>query len=206
MEGRSDTEHHDLSGFDQGGDGFAFFQAQLAGGVGSDDGGDDLAADGETDLGEEAFDFEIDDAADELIAAADGAHHLALRGFGAFGFVEERVQFRFGNAVVTARGFDGLELAAIDPLLDGGVGDAEAHCCFARGEKRGHATILYENGRDEYADVDDISLCRVAREVRLLAVPDCPVGRLNHLGRNAGIPERIKMPGKRYFRLVNQRN
>jgi hypothetical protein len=145
---RSDTEQHHLSGFDQGGDGFAFFQAEFAGGVGGDDGGDDLAADGEAHLGEEAFDFEIDDTADELIAAADGAHHLALRSFGAPGFVEERVEFRFGNAVVTAGGFDGFQLAAIDPLLDGGIGDTETHRGFARGEKRDRCAKSYANVGD----------------------------------------------------------
>jgi len=153
---RSDTEHHDLSGFDQGGDRLAFFQAQLAGGVGGDDGGDDLAADGEADLGEQAFDFEVDNAADELIAAADGAHHLALRSFGASGFVEEGVEFRFGNAIVAARRFDGLQLAAIDPLLDGRIRDAKAHCGFARGEKRGHGNDFIRKQVREYADLDDM--------------------------------------------------
>ncbi len=74
----SDTEDHDLGGFDEGGYGFSFFEAHFAGGVGGDDGGDDLASDGEADLGEEAFEFEVDDAADELVASADGAHHLAF--------------------------------------------------------------------------------------------------------------------------------
>jgi hypothetical protein len=31
-------------------------------------------------------------------------------------------------------------------LLDGGVGNAEAHGSFAGGEKRGHSAILYEMG------------------------------------------------------------
>ena len=104
----SDTEHHDLGGLDEGGDGFAFFEAELAGGIGRDDGGDDLAADGEADLGHEAFDFQVDDAADELVASADGAHGLAARRLGAFGFVEERVELGFGNTIVAAGGFDGF--------------------------------------------------------------------------------------------------
>jgi len=140
----SDTEHHDFGGFDEGGNRLAFFEAQLAGRVRGDDGGDDLAADGETNLGKEALDFEIDDTSDELVASADGAHHLAFGGFGPLRFVEERVQFGLRDAVVTARGFDGFEFAAINPLLDRGIGDAEPHGGFARSEERRHWTILDE--------------------------------------------------------------
>ena len=141
---RSNTEHHDFRRFDKGGDRFSFFKAHFAGGVGGDDGGDDLAADGEADLGEEAFDFKLDDAADELIAAADRAHHLTLRGLGTFGFEEERVELGLGDAVVAAGSFDGLKFAAIDPLLDGGVGDAEAESGIARSEQGWHTAILYD--------------------------------------------------------------
>ena len=130
---RSDTEHHDFGGFDEGGDGFAFLQSHFSRGVGGDDGGDGLTADGEADLGEEAFDFEVDDAAYELVASADGAHHLAFGGVGALGFEEEGVEFGFGDAVMAAGGFDGFELAAVDPLFDGGVGDAEPQCGVTRG-------------------------------------------------------------------------
>jgi hypothetical protein len=140
---QSDTEHHDLGGLDESGDRFALLQAQLAGGVGRDDGGDDLAADGKADLGHQAFDFEVDNAADELVAAADGAHGLTVRGFRASGFVEEGVELGLGDAVVAAWGFGGLDFAAVDPLFDGRVGDAEAQSGFTWGEKRRHAPILY---------------------------------------------------------------
>ena len=135
----SDSEHHDFCGFDEGGYGFAFFEAELAGGVGGDDGGNDLASDGEADLSHEAFDFEVNDAADELVASADGAHGLAAGRLGTFGFVEQCVELGFGNAVMAARSFDGAQLATIDPLFDGGIGDSEAKRGFAGCEERCHS-------------------------------------------------------------------
>ena len=128
----SDTQHHDLSGLDESGDGFADFKLHFAGGFRGDNGVDDLAADGEFDLGDEDIEFELDGAADELIATADVAQHLALWGIGALGFVEQAVEFGFGYAVVAARGFDGFDFAAVNPLLHGGVGDAETESGFAR--------------------------------------------------------------------------
>jgi len=128
----SDTQHHDLGGFDESGDGFTDFELHFAGGFGGDDGVDDLAADGELDLAEEAIEFEFDDAADELVATADGAEHLAFGGVGAFGFVEQAVEFSLGDAVVTTGSFDGFDFAAVYPLFEGGVGNAETERGFAR--------------------------------------------------------------------------
>src|ERR1700683_475969 len=64
---------HDFGGLHEGGDGLAFFQTQFANRVGGDDGGDALASDGEGDLGDQAVNFDVGDAADELIAPADAA-------------------------------------------------------------------------------------------------------------------------------------
>ena len=128
----SDTQHHDLGGFDESGDGFTDLELHFSGGLSGDNGIDDLAADRELDLAEQAIEFEFDNAAYELIAAADTAHHLALGSVWALGLVKEPVEFGFRDAVVTARGFDGLDFASVDPLLHGGVGDAEAQSCFAR--------------------------------------------------------------------------
>jgi hypothetical protein len=144
---RSNTEHHDLGGFDEGGDGLAFFEAELARRVRGDDGGDDLAADGEAHLGHEAFDFKIDNAADELIASADGAHGLAPRRFRPFRLKEQRIELGLGNTVVSAGSFDGAELATVNPLLDRRIGDAEAKRGFAWGKERCHGAILYDIAR-----------------------------------------------------------
>lgn len=128
----SDTQHHDLGGFDESSDSFTDFELHFASGLGGDNGIDDLAADGEFDLAEQAIEFEFDNAADELIASADAAHHLALWSVWALGLVEQAVEFGFRDAVVAAWSFDGLDFASVYPLLHGGVGDAEAQSCFAR--------------------------------------------------------------------------
>lgn len=128
----SDTQHHDLSGFNERGDGFSDLELHLAGGFCGDNGVDDLAADGEFDLAEEAIEFEFDDATDELVSSADAAHHFSFWSVWAFGFMEEAVEFGFGDAVVSSGGFDGFDFAAVDPLLHGGVGDTEAYCSFTR--------------------------------------------------------------------------
>src|SRR5579875_2825514 len=57
---RSNTQHHDLGGLDESGDGFSLLQAHLARGIGGDDGGDDLAADGEAHLRQQSLDFQVD--------------------------------------------------------------------------------------------------------------------------------------------------
>ena len=84
------------------------------------------------DLGEEAADFYLGDGADELIAAANVAEALAGRfaSCGGFGF-HERVEGALRDAVVAAGGLDGLEGAGEDPLLEGGIADAEGGGGFA---------------------------------------------------------------------------
>ena len=135
-----DAEDHYLGGLDQGGGGVALLEAQFADGVGGDDGGDVLLADAEGDLCEKAAVFDGYDAADELIAAGDFAEGAA-----AFGdvatiefFGDEAVDFRFGDAVMAAGSFGGFEFAAVDPLFESGIADAEDVCGFARGEKALH--------------------------------------------------------------------
>jgi len=99
-----------------------------------------LLADGQRDLREEAAVFDGGNAADELIASADFAEIAAARG--GFASVEgcgnEPVNFGFGDAMVAARGFGGFELAAIDPLFQRGVADAEDVGGFAGGEESLH--------------------------------------------------------------------
>ena len=80
---RSDAGDHDLGGLHEGGGGLAFAELHLADSVGGDDGGDALRGAGvdlEDDLGEEAGEFDLDDGADDLVAAAGGAEALARGG------------------------------------------------------------------------------------------------------------------------------
>ena len=54
-----------------------FFQPQLTHGVGRDDGRDVLVADGESHLGDQAADFNVGDAPDELISSTDAPEAAA---------------------------------------------------------------------------------------------------------------------------------
>src|SRR5580658_7806444 len=93
---------HDFGGFHERCDRLAFFQTQLADSVCCDNGGNVLPADGESHLRDQAADFYVGDAADELVAAADAAKICASFGdvamFG--GAIQEAVHFFFRNAVV----------------------------------------------------------------------------------------------------------
>ncbi len=60
---RSGSADHDFSGFDEGYGGVAGLEGEFADGVGGDDGGDALIADGEDDLGEQALDDDFNDGA-----------------------------------------------------------------------------------------------------------------------------------------------
>src|SRR5580704_5535401 len=73
-------DDHNFSGFYEGGDRLAFFQTQLVDSVCSDNGGNVLPADGESHLRDQAADFYVGDAADELVAAADAAKICASFG------------------------------------------------------------------------------------------------------------------------------
>jgi hypothetical protein len=72
-----DADDHDFGGFNEGAGGLASAELHLAGGVGGDDRGDELVADLEDDLCEEAADFYFGDGAYELIAAAYVAEAFA---------------------------------------------------------------------------------------------------------------------------------
>jgi hypothetical protein len=132
-------DDHDFGGFYQGSDSLAFFHAQLANRVGGDDGSDSLATDGEGHLGDQAADFDVGDAADELVAAADVSKISA-----AFGDVsvlgraiQEAVNFFFGNAMVAAGGFYGANFLFIDPLFQRRIADSEDLCGVAGREEFG---------------------------------------------------------------------
>src|ERR1700693_1597288 len=78
-----------------------------------------VAAGGEGHLGDGAVNFDVRDAADQLIASADVSKIGA-----AFGDVsvlsraiQEAVHFFFGNAMVAAGGFYGANFLLVDPLF-----------------------------------------------------------------------------------------
>jgi len=137
---RSDAEDHDFGGFYQSSSAFAGLEAEFAGGVGGDDARDLLFADAERDLREEAAVFDGHDAADELIAAGNLAEFAATGGdVAAIEFCgNEAVDFRFGDTVVAAGSLGGFEFAAVDPLFEGGIADAENVCGFAWSEESLH--------------------------------------------------------------------
>src|SRR5579884_2293308 len=141
--GFSDAKNHDLRGFDEGDGTVARFSAQLLGGIGGDDGGDVLFADGEGDLGKQPAELYGDDASDELVAAADSAEITAARDNVASVqfFREHAVDFAFRNAVMATRSFRGLDLTAIDPLLERGIADAEDAGGFSRGKEFLHGGL-----------------------------------------------------------------
>src|SRR5579875_1687027 len=64
---RSDTEHHDLGGFDERGHRLSCLELHFARGVRGDNGGNDLSADGELDLREQPVELEFDNTAHKLI-------------------------------------------------------------------------------------------------------------------------------------------
>src|ERR1700722_4414604 len=148
---RLKPDDHDFGGLHEGGDGLALFQAQFADCIRGDDGGDALAADGKGHLRDEAVNFYVGDAADELIASTDAAKVGAA--FGNVGVlvraIEEAVNFFLGDAVVAARGFYGANFLFVDPLFQRGIADSEDLCSVARREefRSGHIESPRGGGR-----------------------------------------------------------
>jgi len=137
-----DAFDHHFSGFDEGGGCVALLQVHLADGVGGDDGGDLLVAEGNDHLGKETINLHVDDMTDELVAAGDAAIALAGLAGGAGGVhLEERFEGGLVDPVVAAGGQDRGQLAGEDPLFHGGVADAEHRSGFAglqEGQRVGH--------------------------------------------------------------------
>src|SRR6267154_3935189 len=123
----SHAQDHDFSGLDEGSSDLSLFQPQFADGVRCNHRGDLLAPDRECDLGHDAIDLYINDAADQRIARADssklGATSRKWRA--PFGKVKMLVQFAFRNAMMSALSFDRLDFSCMDPPLESGITDAE---------------------------------------------------------------------------------
>ncbi len=131
----SDPSDHDLGGFHQRRGCLTFAELHLARGIGGDDRGNALVADGEDDLGEQSADLDFNDLSNELIASADLAEALASLLRLRSGF-EERNQSAARNEVMASGRPDAGELAGKDPLLDRRIAEPEFGGCFARFEER----------------------------------------------------------------------
>jgi hypothetical protein len=136
---RLKPDDHDFGGLHESGDGLAFFQAQFADCISGDDGGDALAADRKGDLRDEAVNFYVGDAADELVASTDATKVGAA--FGNVGVlvrsIKKPVNFFLGDAVVAAGGFYGANFLFVDPLFQRGIADSEDLCGVAWREEFG---------------------------------------------------------------------
>ena len=93
-----------------------------------------LFADGQSDLGQQSAVFDVHNAADQLVAAADLAEIAAARGQVAalelFG--NKAVNFALGHPVVAAGGLGGADFAVVDPLFERGIADAQDAGGFTR--------------------------------------------------------------------------
>ncbi len=136
---RLHANDHDFGGLDERGGGVALLETHFSNRIRGDNGGDALAADGEGDLGHQAADLDVQDAADELIAPADatkiGSSLLNRTVF--LDAVEEFVNFGFGDTVMAPRRLHRAQLAFIDPLFERGIADAENLRGIARREQLG---------------------------------------------------------------------
>lgn len=127
FERQSDFYNHDFCGFDEGRCFIAAFQAHLARRVGGDDGSDVLAANGQADLRHQAVNLHLGDAAHELVAPGDASKSgPAFDGlFPLRCAIQISIDFFFGNPVMATSRADRSDFSVVDPLLQGGIADAE---------------------------------------------------------------------------------
>ena len=136
--------NHHLGGFDDRDSRIAPFELQLANGIASNDRGQDLVANAQSNLCKQSVRADFVDNAAELIAAAEG-HQYAVSGglsppfrwFAAGS--EQAIDFIRGHAVMAALGANRADRALMDPPLHRGIGDAKllrrvasrekVHCC-----------------------------------------------------------------------------
>jgi len=123
----SGLDNHYFGGFYEGGHGLAFLQTHFAYRIGRDNRCDVLPADGEAYLSHQPAHFDIGDAPDQLVPAADPAKIGApSRDISSFRRpIEETVDFLFRNPMVAACRLDGADLPLVDPLLQRGIADAQ---------------------------------------------------------------------------------
>jgi len=127
----SGTDDHHFGGFDQRRGGLAFFQAQIAAGVAGNNRGDGLAANIKRHFGHQAGGLNFGNAAHQLVPAADEVlkslwqvqcGRLLFPGaLAVLSHKREAIDLRTGDSVMPSGSENGLDLAVIDPLLDGRV-------------------------------------------------------------------------------------
>src|ERR1700686_4734409 len=131
----SDSDDHHLGSLNQGRGGLSLPQLHFAHGPRSDQRRNELTAHRYRDLGDQSANAYVDDAADELVTAAD-----ALVGDAAFTLVvppcavKQTIDFCLRDAVMGAGGFDDSQFAAVDPLLNRGIADLQLQGRVARTE------------------------------------------------------------------------
>src|ERR1700730_3716615 len=137
---RSHSQNHDFSGFNERSGAFSRLEPHFFGGVRGNDGGDVLFADGHGHLSQQAAIFNRQHAPDELIASADLAEvSAAVLDVSALEiFRYQAIDFTLGHAMMTAGGLRGLNLVAVDPLLQRGVAYSQDVGGFPRRQKSLH--------------------------------------------------------------------
>jgi hypothetical protein len=123
--------NHDFSGFNESDGCVARLQGQFADCIGGDNRRNPLIANGDNDLGQQAFDGDFEYRTEQLIPSADSA--AAGAGSRSGQELLERIE---GNAVVPAGSLDGPNAPSQNPVLEHGVADAEFLRRLARCEKR----------------------------------------------------------------------
>src|SRR5258708_2254811 len=134
------SQDHYFGGFNQRGRTFPRLQAHLLCGFRGDDRCNVLLPDGQPDLRQQPAKFHFQHASDELVAAADltqiatpGLDAAALELFG-----KQAVDLALRYAMVSTGGLHGLDFSVVDPLLQGGIADAQNIRRFARRQELLH--------------------------------------------------------------------
>ena len=124
------TPDHHFGGFDERDGAVARLEGQFANGVGGDDGGDALVADGEDDFGQQASMTTSTTVPSSWLRPLMRAGARMSRRGG-----QELFERFEGNAVVAAGGLDGPDAPGQNPVLEGGIADADFFRGLARREQ-----------------------------------------------------------------------
>jgi hypothetical protein len=129
----AEAANHDVSLFDHSGGNVAFLELQFVCSVGRNDGCYLVLADCQHDLGEETCESDAFNFAPELIHSGDLRMPFARLGRSWLSF-DKGLEACGRNAMVAARGLNGLESPIENAFLDGRVADSHHLCSGARGQ------------------------------------------------------------------------